>query len=151
MATNGKARRIVLVSQDKGFVQETKAALHSEAFEVTAVERSVIDLRGEIQEAGGDAAIIDMDAARLVSQARSALTHPPLSGTEAQELDRWKALVRVPRGLPTPEPQARLEARIKEAIDENMHQAARTLAAAAARLEATGRAQGMGSRDAVRP
>lgn len=65
MATNGKARRIVLVSQDKGFVQETKAALHSEAFEVTAVERSVIDLRGEIQEAGGDAAIIDMDAARL--------------------------------------------------------------------------------------
>jgi ABC-type Fe3+ transport system substrate-binding protein len=93
----------------------------------------------------------DMDAARLVSQARSALTHPPLSGTEAQELDRWKALVRVPRGLPTPEPQARLEARIKEAIDENMHQAARTLAAAAARLEATGRAQGMGSRDAVRP
>jgi len=66
MTTNGKARRIVLVSQDKAFVQEARAALtSSEAFEVAAIERNVLDLRGEIHEANGVAVIIDMDAARL--------------------------------------------------------------------------------------
>ncbi|MFC4173693.1 ABC transporter substrate-binding protein [Microvirga sp. GCM10011540] len=76
----------------------------------------------------------DADLARLVSDARGALTRPPLSGAEAMELERWRALVRVRRGVPTPEPQARLEARIKARIDENMQTAARALADAAAGL-----------------
>ena len=66
MANTGKAKRIILVSQDKAFVQETKAALaSSDAFDLVAIERGVLDLRGEIQEADCGAAIIDMDAARL--------------------------------------------------------------------------------------
>ncbi|RDI58002.1 ABC transporter substrate-binding protein [Microvirga subterranea] len=76
----------------------------------------------------------DADLAKLVSDARHALTRPPLSGPEAMELERWKDLVRVRRGLPTPAPQAQLEARIKAQIDGNMQQAARALADAAARL-----------------
>ncbi|MXQ13368.1 ABC transporter substrate-binding protein [Microvirga makkahensis] len=76
----------------------------------------------------------EADAAKLVSDARNALTRSPLSGAEAMELERWKGLVRVRRGLPTPEPQARLEARIKAQIDENMRRAAQALADAAARL-----------------
>jgi hypothetical protein len=76
----------------------------------------------------------DADLAKLVSDARHALTRPPLSGPEAMELERWKDLVRVRRGLPTPAPQAQLEARIKAQIDANMQQAARALADAAARL-----------------
>ncbi|MBM1173254.1 ABC transporter substrate-binding protein [Microvirga arabica] len=76
----------------------------------------------------------DMGLAKLVSDARGALTRPPLSGAEAMELERWRGLVRVRRGLPTPEPQARLEAHIKARIEENMQQAARALADAAARL-----------------
>lgn len=66
MANTGKAKRILLVSQDKAFVQETKSALaSSDAFELATIERGVLDLRGEIQEADCGAAIIDMDAARL--------------------------------------------------------------------------------------
>jgi len=76
----------------------------------------------------------DTDLAKLVSDARRALTRPPLSGTEAMELERWKDLVRVRRGLPTPEPQARLESHIKTRIDENMRRAAQALADAATRL-----------------
>ncbi len=79
----------------------------------------------------------DAGAAKLVGEARSALTKPPLSGAEAMELERWTGLVRVRRGLPTPERQARLEARIKMAIDENMRRAALALANAAARLGST--------------
>jgi ABC-type Fe3+ transport system substrate-binding protein len=78
----------------------------------------------------------DTDLAKLVSDARGALTRPPLNGTEAMELERWKDLVRVRRGLPTPEPQARLEAHIKARIDENMRRAAQALTDAAARLGA---------------
>lgn len=91
----------------------------------------------------------DADLAKLVSNARSALARPPLSGAEAMELERWRDLVRVRRGLPTPERQARLEARIKARIDENMQLAARALADAAARLGNTDRdADGP---EAVRP
>ena len=78
----------------------------------------------------------DTELAKRVSDARSALTQPPLSGLEAMELERWRDLVRVPRGLPTPEPQARLEARIRANVDENMQRAARAVAEATARLEA---------------
>jgi len=76
----------------------------------------------------------DTEMAKLVSDARAALSRPPLNGVEAMKLEKWKDLVRVRRGLPTPEPQARLEAGIKTRIEENMQQAARALADAAARL-----------------
>lgn len=78
----------------------------------------------------------DAALARLVSDARRALARPPLSGAEAMELERWKDLVRVPRGLPTPPEQAQLEARIKAKIDDNMQEAARALAEASARIDA---------------
>ncbi|MEZ0169395.1 ABC transporter substrate-binding protein [Microvirga sp. TS319] len=77
----------------------------------------------------------DAELARLVSEARQALTQPPLSGADAMELERWRSLVRIPRGLPTPEPQARLEADIKARIEEGMQRATRALAVAAATLE----------------
>ncbi|SCX80932.1 ABC transporter substrate-binding protein [Microvirga guangxiensis] len=76
----------------------------------------------------------DADVAKLLSDARRALTRPPLSGAEAMELERWRGLMRVRRGLPTPEPQAQLEARIKVQIEENMQRAARALADATAIL-----------------
>jgi phosphoglycerate transport regulatory protein PgtC len=76
----------------------------------------------------------DTELARLVSDARSALTQPPLSGAEAMALERWRDLIRVPRGLPTPEPQARLEAGIKAKIEENMRRAERAVADATSRL-----------------
>lgn len=63
-ATNSK--RIVLVSTDKAFVQDTRAAFSaSEAIQLVTVERSVTELRGEIQEADCGAVIIDMDASSL--------------------------------------------------------------------------------------
>jgi hypothetical protein len=61
----------------------------------------------------------DTVAARLVSDARMALTRPPLSGAEAMQTKLWEGLIRVPRGLPTPEPQAQLEARIRSAVNES--------------------------------
>lgn len=80
---------------------------------------------------GGDA-----ELARLVGEARAALTRPPVDAGEAMDLERWRKLERVRRGVPVPEPQAQLEARIKAAVDDNMQQAARALAAVTARLEA---------------
>ncbi|MBA3448043.1 MAG: response regulator [Pseudaminobacter sp.] len=66
MANPGKTKRIVLVSTDKIFVQETKTAFaSSEAIELVTIEKNVAELRGEIQEADCGAVIIDMDAARL--------------------------------------------------------------------------------------
>lgn len=67
MASTGKgSKRIVLVSTDKGFVQETRAAFAaSDLIQLITVEKNVTDLRGEIQETDCGAVIIDMDAARL--------------------------------------------------------------------------------------
>ena len=66
MATSGKTKRIVLVSTDKLFLQDTKAAFaSSDLIQLATVEKNVIELRGEIQEADCDAVIIDMDAAKL--------------------------------------------------------------------------------------
>jgi ABC-type Fe3+ transport system substrate-binding protein len=113
--------------------------------ELARLWRSVRSLESDLSR------LDDPEAARLVGQARSALSRPPLPGTEALERDRWRGLVRVPRGLPTPEPQARLEARIKEAIDENMHRAAQAVADATARLHAPVRPQDGRIRDAFRP
>lgn len=65
---NDKTARntIVLVSADKAFAQETRVAFaSSEAIDLVVIEKSVTELRGEIQEASGRAVIVDMDAARL--------------------------------------------------------------------------------------
>lgn len=97
--------------------------------ELVRLWRSVRTLEAALSESR------DTDLARLVSEARRALTAPPLNGAEAMELERWKDLVRVPRGLPTPEPQARLEAGIKARIEDGLQRAQRALAAATARLE----------------
>lgn len=93
----------------------------------------------------------DKGAARLVSDARIALTQPPMNGAEAMELDRWKGLIRVPRGVPTPEPQAQLQARIKGTVDASMRRAARALSEAAAILGTATDAQGARIPEAGRP
>lgn len=60
------SKKIVLVSPDKAFLQETRSAFSaSEQIALAIVETDVTQLRGELQEAGCDAAIIDMDASRL--------------------------------------------------------------------------------------
>ena len=66
MASTGKSKRIVLVSADKAFVQETRTAFSaSDLIQLITVEKNITDLRGEIQETDCGAIIIDMDAARL--------------------------------------------------------------------------------------
>lgn len=66
MTNPGKPKRILLMSTDKAFVQDTRAAFAaSDAIELLVVERAVTEARGEIQEAECSAAIIDMDAAQL--------------------------------------------------------------------------------------
>lgn len=66
MSVKGTRRKIVLVSTDKAFVQDSRSAFAtSESIELTTVEKNVSELRGEIQEADSGAVIIDMDAARL--------------------------------------------------------------------------------------
>ncbi len=62
----GKDKRIVIVSTDKSFLKDTRAAFGaSEAIELVTVDKNVNELRGEIQEAEAGAAIIDMDASQL--------------------------------------------------------------------------------------
>lgn len=66
MADVRNSKRIVLVSTDRVFLQETRAAFSSsELIELVTVERSARDLRGELQEADGAAIILDMDVSRL--------------------------------------------------------------------------------------
>jgi pilus assembly protein CpaE len=66
MAATKNSKRILLVSADKAFLQDTKAAFaSSEKIDLVVVEKNVGDLRAEIQEADCGAVIIDMDAARL--------------------------------------------------------------------------------------
>lgn len=66
MAATKSSKRILLVSTDKAFLQDTKAAFaSSEKIQLVVVEKNVGDLRAEIQEADCGAVIIDMDAARL--------------------------------------------------------------------------------------
>jgi pilus assembly protein CpaE len=66
MATNSKSRKVMLVSTDKAFAQETRTAFAaSDVIQLVTVEKNVAELRGEIQEADCGAVIIDMDAARL--------------------------------------------------------------------------------------
>ncbi|MDP3897510.1 MAG: response regulator [Mesorhizobium sp.] len=66
MANSNKTRRILLVSTDKAFVQDTRTAFaSSDAIELVVVEKNVSELRGEIQDAECGAVIIDMDASRI--------------------------------------------------------------------------------------
>jgi pilus assembly protein CpaE len=66
MATANKSKRIVLVSTDKVFLQETRTAFSSsDLIQLITVEKSITELRGEIQEADCSAIIVDMDAAKL--------------------------------------------------------------------------------------
>jgi len=66
MAATGNSKRIMLVSADKAFVQDTRSAFAaSDVIELLTVEKNVAELRGEIQEADCGAVIIDMDAAKL--------------------------------------------------------------------------------------
>ncbi|MEX0347202.1 MAG: CpaE family protein [Rhizobiaceae bacterium] len=62
----GKDNRIVIVSTDDAFLKETRAAFAaSETIDLVTVEKSVTELRGEIQESEAGVAIIDMDAAQV--------------------------------------------------------------------------------------
>jgi pilus assembly protein CpaE len=66
MSNTAKSKRIVIVSTDKAFVQDMRAAFSSsDVIQLVTVERNVTELRGEIQEADCGAAVIDMDASRL--------------------------------------------------------------------------------------
>jgi pilus assembly protein CpaE len=66
MTNAGKTNRILLISTDKGFVQDTRTAFaSSDKIELGVIERPVTELRGEIQESDCGAVVVDMDAARL--------------------------------------------------------------------------------------
>lgn len=66
MSKHSGARRILLVSTDKAFVQETRVALNaSDTLSLLTVEKPLPELRGEIQEADCSAVIVDMDASRI--------------------------------------------------------------------------------------
>lgn len=80
----------------------------------------------------------DEAAARLLTQARAALSRPPVSAAEIEPPDRFRNLVRVPRGLAVPEEQARIEAEIRGAIAAQSAEASTALRQAAERLVATG-------------
>lgn len=57
---------IVIVSTDKDFLRDTRAAFSSsESVELVIVEKNVTEMRGEIQEADGKSVIIDMDVSKL--------------------------------------------------------------------------------------
>jgi pilus assembly protein CpaE len=66
MAGTNKSKRVVLVSRDRSFLQDTRAAFSSsEAIELVTLEKSVTELRGEIEISECGAAIVDMDVASL--------------------------------------------------------------------------------------
>ena len=63
-STNNK--RVGLVTQDKEFIQTVRTAFaSSENIQLAVIEKSVVELRGEIQDADCSAVIIDIDASRL--------------------------------------------------------------------------------------
>jgi pilus assembly protein CpaE len=66
MAATNKSKRVILVSQDRSFLQDTRAAFSSsEAIELVTLEKSVTELRGEIESSECGAAIFDMDVSSL--------------------------------------------------------------------------------------
>lgn len=80
----------------------------------------------------------DEAAALLLTQARAALVRPPVSAAELERPERFRDLVRVPRGLAVPEPQARLEADIRERIAKAASEATASLREAGEKLAALG-------------
>ena len=70
MANEVKTKKILLVSTDRTFEQDTRAAFAaSEVIQLITVDKNLADIRGEVQEADLGAIIIDMDAARLEEMA----------------------------------------------------------------------------------
>jgi pilus assembly protein CpaE len=66
MADTNKSKRVILVSQDRSFLQDTRAAFSSsDAIELVTLEKSVTELRGEIEASECGAAIFDMDVSSL--------------------------------------------------------------------------------------
>ncbi len=66
MASGTKTKKILLVSSDRTFLQDTRTAFAtSEVIELSTVEKSVNELRGEVLEVDFGVVIVDMDAARL--------------------------------------------------------------------------------------
>ena len=64
MASGIKTKKILLVSSDRTFVQDTRTAFAaSEVIQLSTVEKNISELRGEVQEADFGALIVDMDAA----------------------------------------------------------------------------------------
>jgi pilus assembly protein CpaE len=66
MSAANKSKRVILVSRDRSFLQDTRAAFSSsEAIELVTLEKSVGELRGEIEASECGAAIVDMDVSSL--------------------------------------------------------------------------------------
>jgi pilus assembly protein CpaE len=66
MATQGTLQSIVLISPDRAFVQDTRTAFSSsDKINLTTVEKSITELRGEVQDANCGAVIVDIDAGKL--------------------------------------------------------------------------------------
>ncbi|MBA4223754.1 extracellular solute-binding protein [Bosea sp. (in: a-proteobacteria)] len=80
----------------------------------------------------------DEQAAHLLTQARASLTRPPIAAAELERPERFRKLVRVPRGLAVPEEQSRIETGIRSVIATNATEAAASLRQAAERLVAAG-------------
>lgn len=80
----------------------------------------------------------DEQTAKLLTQARATLTQPPVSAAELEKTERFRNIVRVPRGLPVPDEQARIEADIRNAIVARASEAGDSLQQAAERLAALG-------------
>ncbi len=61
-----KTRRILLVTRDREFARETHAAFaNSDQVRLMAVDARVGELRGQVQESGCHAVIVDMDASKV--------------------------------------------------------------------------------------
>ncbi|MCV9936937.1 extracellular solute-binding protein [Boseaceae bacterium BT-24-1] len=93
----------------------------------------------------------DEQAARFLTQARASLTRPPVAAAELKRPERFRKLVRVPRGLAVPEEQARIEAGIRGAIASHAAEAATSLRQAAERLVTAGWAGAEGGLAGGRP
>jgi ABC-type Fe3+ transport system substrate-binding protein len=80
----------------------------------------------------------DAQAATLLTEARAALVRPPVAATALAEPERFRGLVRVPRGLAVPDAQARIEADIRGAIAASATEAGDRLRRAGERLMVAG-------------
>jgi spermidine/putrescine-binding protein len=80
----------------------------------------------------------DEQAALFLTQARAALTRPPVTTAELEQPERFRNLVRVPRGIAAPEAQAKLETEIRAAIAAHAADATDQLRRATERLAGIG-------------